>query len=137
MKKYLVLFILFLSMSNVSVCQFAGETIWATGQGTGGYANKHWIGDFNGDGIDDKLQLVGTGDWWVALSSGTSFNGEVRWAQNQDAGATKYFVGDFNGDGMDDVLSYRQTGGVWKLSLAQQDLTTGVYSFAEETAVKH
>jgi hypothetical protein len=129
MKKCFVFLFLLISLSSNLYSQFAGETIWATGQGTGGYANKHWIGDFNGDGIDDKLQLVGTGDWWVALSIGTSFSGEVPWALNQDAGATKYFVGDFNGDGLSDILSYRISTGEWKVSLAKQNKATGVYSF--------
>jgi len=131
MKKHLLLFpILVLLFTSKSFAQFAGETEWATGQGIG--TSGHLIGDFNGDGMSDKLNRDGTqgGDWWVSLSTGTSFGGETKWASNQDVGADGYYVGDFNGDGMADVISFRKSSGAWYLSLSQQNLSNGAYSFS-------
>ncbi len=115
---YLILWVIF-SSNSFSQISFGGETCWTTGQGVGGTALTHWIGDFNGDGLDDKLQLAGDNNWYVALSKATYFDGEVDWTTIADANAPKYFIADFNGDGMDDILSYRTTG-EWKLSAAIQ-----------------
>jgi hypothetical protein len=66
----LPVFILALSIQN-AFGQFSGETHWAGGQGIGSV--RHWIADFNGDGIADKLNYITNGNWWVALSNGRMF----------------------------------------------------------------
>jgi hypothetical protein len=76
------------------------------------------VGDVNGDG---KADLVGrylqTGQWWTALSNGSSFSNAlwITWAPDQ-AGLTwvDVHLADLNGDGKADLLGrYLQTGQWW------------------------
>jgi FG-GAP-like repeat len=127
--KVLIVILCFEATLNI-FAQFDISKPWAIEQGIGLDPSNTWVGDFNGDGMDDKLQFSDNGDWWVALSNGISFNNDSKWAENQDGDATKYYIGDFNGDSMDDILSYRSTGGIWKISLSQQSLIDGHYTFA-------
>ncbi|MFN8075712.1 MAG: trypsin-like serine protease [Kineosporiaceae bacterium] len=71
------------------------------------------VGDFNGDGRDDIATFTrgGTGDVYVALSTGSSFVGtSVKWHDSFAYGAEIPQVGDFNGDGKDDLAVFTRGG---------------------------
>jgi hypothetical protein len=70
------------------------------------------VGDFNGDGKDDIVTFTrgGTGDVYVALSTGYSFTGTgVKWHDYFAAGYETPAVGDFNGDGKDDIATFTRS----------------------------
>jgi len=107
--KMFSVFFLILNFS-LTYAQFSGEVQWATGQGIG--TSGLWIGDFNGDGMDDKINLSGPdgGSWYIALSTGNSFeSSESNWGPNLHPGSS-YYIGDFNGDGYADILYKLSTG---------------------------
>ncbi len=74
------------------------------------------VGDFTGNGMMD---LVGrysqTGQWWVALSTGSSFShGSQPWATwNPNVTWADVQVGDFSGDGKDDLAGRWLQAGQW------------------------
>ncbi|MGW3602801.1 N-acetylmuramoyl-L-alanine amidase [Micromonospora sp. NPDC005161] len=65
-------------------------------------------GDVNGDGKDDVIAFThGTlADVYVALSTGTSFGGGLKWHDWFAPGAEVAAVGDVNGDGRDDIIAF-------------------------------
>ncbi|MCG5471698.1 N-acetylmuramoyl-L-alanine amidase [Micromonospora sp. LAH09] len=65
-------------------------------------------GDVNGDGRDDVVAFThGTlADVYVALSTGTSFGGGLKWHDWFAPGAEVGAVGDVNGDGRDDIIAF-------------------------------
>jgi hypothetical protein len=68
-------------------------------------------GDFNGDGKQDVAGIDSSGQWWVSLSTGTSFTARTKWAQWSVPSAwTKLFVADVNGDGKDDIVGFGFNG---------------------------
>ncbi|MFC6014936.1 FG-GAP repeat domain-containing protein [Plantactinospora solaniradicis] len=91
------------------------ETSWWTG-GTGAAdAGRVQFGDFNGDGIDDLLQIRPNGDVVVFWNNGQNPN--FSWQNNRLVlgGAndpTEWRVGDFNSDGSDDLVQVRDNGDV-------------------------
>jgi hypothetical protein len=77
------------------------------------------VGDFTGNGKDDIAGMVKqTGQWWVALSNGSSFTNKLwtTWAPDRP-GTLDWVdvqVGDFTGSGRDDIAArYLQTGQWW------------------------
>jgi hypothetical protein len=94
-------------------------TLWATWN-----PNVTWVdvnvGDFNGDGKSDIIgRVLQTGQWWVAISNGSTafqnnlwatWNPNVRWVDVQ--------VGDFNGDGRDDITGRVSATGQWWTSVS-------------------
>jgi Ca2+-binding RTX toxin-like protein len=85
--------------------------------------SEQLIGDFNGDGKDDivNLQSDGTSNNWVALSNGDgTFNvggasaavglGLGFWNSENNS---KQLIGDFNGDGFDDISNVQSDGLNW------------------------
>jgi hypothetical protein len=85
----------------------------------GAVATTGWknflVGDFNNDGRDDIAAQSAAGDWWVALSTGTSFTTSNwgRWSGSW----TKFVTGDFNGDGRADIAGLDTAGG-WHFGLS-------------------
>ena len=75
-----------------------------------------FLGDVTGDGRDDAIAYFeGSGDWYVAPSTGTSFASLapnwVPWITMFGLGPSRQFVADVNGDGRDDaVVMYPSTG---------------------------
>ncbi|MGN9813555.1 S8 family serine peptidase [Micromonospora sp. BQ11] len=70
-------------------------------------------GDFNGDGRVDVATFTrgGSGDVYVALSTGSSFAGTaVKWHDAFAFGNEVPLVGDFNGDNRDDIATFTRGG---------------------------
>ena len=62
-------------------------------------------GDFNGDGQDDLLRMLGNPAVHLSNGDGTfANNGSILSYDNSDRHHTKAIVGDFNGDGYDDII---------------------------------
>src|SRR5262249_40863966 len=85
------------SVSNGS--NSSTNAIWATWN-----PNATWVdvitGDFNGDGRADYAgRELQTGQWWVALSTGSSFTTTLWTTWNSAVTWANVLVGDFNGDG--------------------------------------
>ena len=83
----------------------------------------HFIGDFNGDGLDDKLYLCSS-KYYVSItkiiSSQPKFQSEISWGNIDWTNYKRSYVADFNGDGFDDVLNSR-TNSSWDVQLADLD----------------
>ena len=129
-KYFFSLFLLYSALLNNVFPQsengtFAISTRWAIGT----IGIIQFVGDFNGDGLTDKLRVDRQSNFWVALSNAKSFDKEVNWTTKQDTGAAQFYIGDFNGDELDDIISYQFTSGIWKASLADQSLKDGRYYF--------
>ena len=91
-----------------------------------------WVGQGPGDGVgvfgqrfelpttQDRSphEIVGrvaeTGDWWVALPNGSTFDNVLRSHWSTAVSWVDVMSGDFNGDGVDDVVGrVAQTGDWW------------------------
>lgn len=96
----------YVGLSNGST--FGASTLWGDWWAHRGHAPA--VGDFNNDGRDDIWAFTGT-DVYVALSTGTNFNGGVF---NSAAGTTDDHdigrVGDVNGDGRADAVLFAADG---------------------------
>jgi hypothetical protein len=95
---------------------FANSTKWATWAPDS--AGLHWVdvkvGDFNGDGKADIAgRYLETGQWWVNLSAGSSFNTSLWVTWNPAATWVDIQVGDFNGDGRSDLAGRYKEAGQW------------------------
>ena len=82
---------------------------WATQLGSFSDNQKWLVGDFNGDGRDDLVNVFndnGLASMEVYLSDGSGFVTEA-WATQQGGfwDAQKWLVGDFNSDGRDDLVN--------------------------------
>jgi hypothetical protein len=77
---------------------FAAPSTWVSGHGVG--SSERFMADVNGDGRSDAIAYFAAdgngdgqpGDWYVALSSGTSFQQYTLWRANAGAGANARFV---------------------------------------------
>ncbi|EJL79428.1 Insecticide toxin TcdB like protein, partial [Polaromonas sp. CF318] len=67
---------------------------------------KAWVGDFNGDGLNDLMSYYG-GNLATFLSNGDgTYTQKVSAVPTTNWDPTKAWTGDFNGDGLTDLLSY-------------------------------
>lgn len=78
-----------------------------------------FVADVNGDGKADAITFDShTGDWWVAISSGSNFENPSRWITGFGVGSSKQFLADVNGDGKPDLVTYDQTSGDWWVAVS-------------------
>jgi hypothetical protein len=83
--------------------RFVGAGSW-TGEGRG--VDPWYIGDFNGDGMDDIFRYwPGVSGADLFLSDGMRFVYSGSWT-GAGRGVDDWYIGDFNGDGMDDIFRY-------------------------------
>jgi hypothetical protein len=82
------------------------------------WADVH-VGDVNGDGKADIVgRVASSGDWWVAISNGTSFASALWLTWTPAAGWVDVFVTDMNGDGRSDVIGRNSANGQWNVGLS-------------------
>jgi uncharacterized protein GlcG (DUF336 family) len=90
---------------------------FAAGFGNRGSAVEEvFVGNFNNDtSADVAIHDLATGDWYVGLSTGSSFavSQFVAGFGNLGAAVERAFVGDFTGDGMTDVAIQNKQTGDW------------------------
>ncbi|GJL61397.1 MAG: hypothetical protein NPIRA04_00510 [Nitrospirales bacterium] len=91
---------------------------WFTGQGPSGWPYNasayQYVGDFNGDGKHDWMYL--NGDWYVMLSTGSSFQYPSKWLSGSGTyNPGHQYVADFNGDGKQDWM---YLNGSWRVALS-------------------
>jgi len=75
------------------------------------------VADINGDGKDDIIAQNKSGEWWAAVSDGTSFNNQYLGRWNANA-YSEVVVGDFNRDGRDDIAGFQDGNGQWWIGLS-------------------
>jgi hypothetical protein len=106
---------------------FAGQWFVSLSTGSGftstSYAWTTWnegagwqdvqVGDFNGDGKADIAGRTVSGDWWVAISDGSSFTNSFWGHWNPNVIWVDVKVGDFNGDGKADIVGRWLQAGQW------------------------
>jgi len=88
-------------------------------------------GDFNGDGMDDLVQITPNGDVWVFPRKNESFETSSRWGwlgfyydeMDGNEGLLP-LAGDFNGDGKCDLAQVTFYGDVWTALSSGQDFAT-------------
>ncbi|MCA8986463.1 MAG: VCBS repeat-containing protein [Planctomycetaceae bacterium] len=76
------------------------------------------VGDFNGDGKDDliglfKVEGATHGNWWAAVSTGTSFENRLWGQYGSFSGIREIVVGNFDGLKGDDLAIVAVSGVVW------------------------
>jgi hypothetical protein len=105
------------ALSTGSAFQPAGVWLsnWAVGTG--------WVplvGNFNGTGPDDLcVWYPATGNWQVALSTGSAFQPTGVWLSNWAVGTNWVpLVGDFDGNGRDDLCVWYRGTGNWQVALS-------------------
>jgi len=82
------------------------------------------MGDVNADGRSDAVVFFNGdpsgdgfgGDWYVATSTGTSFNNYSLWKTGFGAGASAVKLGDVTGDGRSDAVNVYGSVGQWAVA---------------------
>ena len=98
--------------------------------GVGGDWIGRFVGDFNGDGVDDVAGFSDSGNWYVGLNDG---NGNVgtnahwdTWGTPTAWTAEHLYTGDFNGDGWDDVFGLNTSTNTWTTGRAVDTDSDGI-----------
>jgi len=85
-------------------------------------------GDFTGNGMQDIASMTATGQWWVALSNGSSFTNKLWTTWNSAVTWVDVHVGDFNGDGKADIVGrVLQTGQWWVAQSTGSSFTNALW----------
>jgi hypothetical protein len=88
------------------------EYPWIKEHGIG--SSNQLVGDVNGDGkADSAVFFSQTGQWYVSLSSGSSFQRYNRWIDGYGANSTAQFFGDTDGDRRADAVVFLSQYGSW------------------------
>jgi hypothetical protein len=109
--------------------EFFSTSMWASWNPKASWADVR-VGDFNGDGKADlAAREVDSGQWWVALSNGSSFTTSL-WTQwNPNATWVDVQVGDFTGDGKADLAGrVLQTGQWWVAQSTGSSFTNSLWA---------
>ncbi len=104
---------------------FGAPSVWLDGHGAG--SDSQYMADVNGDGRDDAIIFFNSpvtgvgGEWYVALSTGSSFTNMGRWMEGAGVGTLSRDLADVNGDGKADICVFG-TGngrdGAWNCALS-------------------
>ena len=102
---------------------FQPQPTWLTGWAVESAAYDLFAGDVNGDGKADLVakEASGPGNWYVALSDGSSFKPQPVWLTGWATVSEPYdlFVADVNGDGKDDLIAKeKNVPGNWYVALS-------------------
>jgi hypothetical protein len=84
---------------------FAPRSVWGSGAGA-----TRQLGDFNGDGKTDLIQLAANGTAYVWLSTGSGFAPYTAWGTGVRPTDQ---LGDFNGDGKTDLIQLHENGNAY------------------------
>ncbi len=71
------------------------------------------VGDFNGDGKKDIVGRSSSGNYYVGLSSGSSFTTSLWGSLDSTLTYRDSLIGDFNNDSRDDIASRDENGRWW------------------------
>ncbi|WP_285725636.1 FG-GAP-like repeat-containing protein [Psychromicrobium xiongbiense] len=103
---------------------FSSPTVWTTNHGLG--STEQFLADVNGDGKADAVVYFNSdvngdgfaGDWYIALSTGSSFQQWTLWKSGAGFNATRRLLADVNGDGKSDVAAFfgNDAGGTWAVA---------------------
>lgn len=82
---------------------------WATNGGDV-HAERYRIGDFDGNGKADLLEIGSSGGFHIWLSTGAAFSYSGQWGSNggsvPESDLDRFRLGDFNGDGKTDIVKF-------------------------------
>lgn len=104
------------SLAVFSLCMF-----WIYGQNAHAQTPKshQYLGDVDGDDKADAITFdKSTGDWWIAKSSGITFDAPSRWISGFGVGSTNQFLADVNGDNRADAVAYTASVGNWDVAIS-------------------
>ncbi|WP_439593819.1 hypothetical protein [Microbacterium sp.] len=115
---------------------FNTPSAWRTGHGSG--STTQLVADVNGDNRADAIAFFTTdvsgdglaGDWYVALSNGSSFNNYSLWKSGLGGGATRVLLADITGDGKSDALGVYGSTGQWVASTSSGSAFGSVSTWA-------
>jgi hypothetical protein len=94
-------------------------------------SDQYYAGDFDGDGLTDLAYAVQTDSdylsWYVATSTGSSFNPPELWQEAFGLAGERFLTGDFDGDGRTDLARGRRlsSGALrWHVAISDGSILT-------------